>query len=217
MDYTVKKVWSPLLRLYHWTFAISIGTLVVTGLYIHEPWTNSTLFGTGKFTMALFREIHFSAGFALMAAFIARVYLLIFGNKEERILSFAPVTPANIRNFFSTIGYYLYFGKKEHRPGHNAFAGTFYLLTLFLALGQILSGLYLMYPENLSIQGMGLALFGTQQEARFIHHLIMWYFMFFALVHVYIVIWNDIMDPEGLVSSIFTGRKFFEKKAGPSA
>lgn len=210
MAYRVKKVWSPLLRLYHWTFAISIVVLVVTGLYIHAPWTNSTLEGMGTFPMALFREIHLSAGFALMAAFVARVYLLVFGNKNERLLSFAPVTGGNIKNFFATILYYCYIGRKSHREGHNAFAGFFYLVTLFLALGQIMSGLYLMYPENLTIQGMGLAFFGTQQEARFIHHLIMWYFILFASVHVYIVIWNDIMDPEGLVSSIFTGRKFFE-------
>lgn len=214
MEYKIEKVWSPLLRLYHWTFAISIVVLVVTGFYIHEPWTNTSLEGVDSFPMAFARELHFSAGYAFLAAFIARVYLLIFGNKYERILSFAPVTGANIKNFFGTIGHYLYFGKKCHRTGHNVFAGTFYLLTLFFALGQVLSGLYLMYPENLTIQGMGLALFGSQQEARFIHNLLMWYFLFFVMAHVYIVIWNDIMTPEGLITSIFNGRKFVEKKDG---
>lgn len=210
MVYREKMVWSPLLRLYHWIFAISIVVLVVTGLYIHEPWTNSTLEDVGRFPMALFREIHFWAGFALMAAFFARCYLLIFGNENERFLSFAPVTGPNIRNFFSTLLYYCYIGKKEHREGHNALAGMFYLLTLFFALGQILSGLYLMYPENLTIQGLGLAFFGTQQQARFIHYLLMWYFILFAFAHIYIVIWNDVMGPEGMISSIFNGRKYFK-------
>jgi len=51
-------------------------------------------------------------------------------------------------------------------------------------------------------------LFGTQQHARYIHHLLMWYFIIFAFVHIYLVIWNDLKNPDGLISSIFTGNKF---------
>ena len=54
-------------------------------------------------------------------------------------------------------------------------------------------------------------IFGSQQSARYIHHLLMWLFMIFALIHVYLVIWNDIRDAEGLVSAIFTGVKFQHK------
>ena len=34
-----------------------------------------------------------------------------------------------------------------------------------------------------------LTIFGSQQSARFIHHLIMWWFLYFVLVHIYLVIW----------------------------
>ena len=165
MVYTEKMVWSPLLRLYHWIFAISIVVLVVTGLYVHEPWTNFILEDVGRFPMALFREIHFWAGFALMAAFFARCYLLIFGNENERFLSFAPITGPNIRNFFSTLLYYCYIGKKEHREGHNAFAGLFYLLPFSLHLDRY-SPVFISFILKISqFRGWGL-LFSAPNSKR---------------------------------------------------
>ncbi len=213
MTYESEKVWSVLLRLFHWAFALSTVALVVSGFYIHEPWVNSMLEGSRSFPMAFARYVHFIAGFVFTGAMIVRIYLWFFGNKYEKILDFAPVTPRNIRNFFSTIGYYLYiYRPKEHRMGHNAFAGFSYIITMFIAVGQFLSGFYLLYPESQMWQSLGLKLFGTQQEARMIHHVIMWYFMWFVLVHLYIFIWNDIRSPEGLISSIFNGTKFKPKK-----
>jgi len=208
--YRKERAWSLLLRLFHWTFAVSIVFLVVTGLYIHDPWTNSMIEGGRGFPMADMRLIHFIAGFAFTGAVLARVYLLVFGNKQERILDFAPVTRRNIENFTCTLAYYACTTDAlKHRLGHNALAGLAYLVTLFLALGQLLSGFYMLYPESAAWQNWGLALFGPQQQARYIHYLIMWYFMIFAAVHVYIVIWNDWRSPEGLISSIFNGDKFF--------
>ncbi|MBU1455638.1 MAG: Ni/Fe-hydrogenase, b-type cytochrome subunit, partial [Proteobacteria bacterium] len=60
-------------------------------------------------------------------------------------------------------------------------------------------------------QGWGGVIFGSQQQGRFLHHLLMWYFILFAFAHVYMVIWNDLKSPEGLISSIFTGNKFKHK------
>ncbi len=209
MKYEKRKVWGVLLRLFHWAFVLSIVALTVTGIYVHNPWTNTVLEGTGRFPLATMRYIHFVAGFVLTGAILTRIYLLVFGNRHEKFLDFIPVTPRNIKNFFATLAYYLYLSDKYRpRSGHNALAGSIYLVTFFLALGQILTGFYLLYPENLTLQGIGLKLFGTQQQARFIHHLLMWYFILYAFTHIYILIWNDIKRPQGLISSIFNGTKF---------
>jgi Ni/Fe-hydrogenase 1 B-type cytochrome subunit len=37
MSYKQHYVWSVLLRLFHWSFALSIVALAVTGFYIHYP------------------------------------------------------------------------------------------------------------------------------------------------------------------------------------
>ncbi|RUM91175.1 MAG: Ni/Fe-hydrogenase, b-type cytochrome subunit [Thermovibrio sp.] len=211
--YEKRYVWGILLRLFHWTFALSIFTLIVTGLYIHWPWTNTWLEGSHQFTMAIMRWIHFIAGMFFTCAVTARLYLWFCGNKYERVWDFLPINGRNVKNLFSTLLYYAYLtNHHEERLGHNALAGTAYFFTILLAIVQFLSGLYLLYPEGSIFTSIGASLFGTQQEARFIHYILNWYFAWFAMVHIYIVIWNDIKHPEGLISSIFDGFKFAKKE-----
>ncbi len=213
MVYEKKKVWSILLRLYHWAFALSIVALCITGFYINSPWTNSLTEGSASFVMAWFRFVHFVAGYVFTAAVLARIFLYLFGNKQERILEHLPVTPRNIKNFFNTILRYSYIkgGHDTDRLGHNVLAGLTYVLIIIAAVFQLIGGFYLLFPEVPIWEQYGVLIFGSQQSARYIHHLLMWLFMIFALIHVYLVIWNDIRDPEGLVSAIFTGVKFQHK------
>jgi len=213
MLYEKKKCWSILLRLYHWAFALSIIFLVVTGFYINSPWTNTMQEGSMSFPMAWMRYIHFVAGYVFTSAVLARIFLYIFGNAQERITDILPVTGRNIKNFYMTLLNYSYISDDHYpRLGHNVLAGLTYLVTIIAAIFQLVSGFYLLFPETASWEGWGVLLFSSQQNARFIHHLLMWWFMIFALIHVYLVIWNDLKESEGLVSSIFTGDKFKHKK-----
>ena len=214
MNYEVKNVWSVLLRLYHWAFVLSIVALVVTGFYINNPWTNTTLEGNVPFPMATMRYLHFVAGYLFTAAVLIRIFLFIFGNKHERIMDILPVTSRNIKSLSTTLGYYSYVSDQhDSRLGHNVLAGIIYIVTLIAALFQLVGGFYMLYPEAGFWQVFGNTLFNSQQEGRFIHHLLMWYFIIFAFTHVYMVVWNDLKSPEGLVSSIFTGKKFKRKDA----
>ncbi|WP_297444910.1 Ni/Fe-hydrogenase, b-type cytochrome subunit [Desulfurobacterium sp.] len=210
-DYEKVYVWSVLLRVYHWVFALSIFVLIATGLYIDWPWTNTWMEGSHQWPMAMARYIHFVAGMLFTMAVITRIYLWFFGNKHEKVWDFAPITPRNIKNMITTSFHYAYLtDSHEHRTGHNAMAGMSYIMTILLAVVQFITGFYLLYPENSFFVSLG-SIFGTQQTARFIHHILNWYFAIFALVHIYIASWNDIRHPEGLISSIFTGYKFFPK------
>ena len=209
MQFERQQAWSVLLRLFHWSFALSIVTLAVTGLYIHFPWTNTMVIGASSFPVATMRYIHFIAGFVFTAALLTRIYLLLFGNRQERFWDFLPITPRNIKNLFSTLGYYLYLtDKHDHRLGHNALAGIVYFTTFIVALTQLASGFFLLYPESPFWQKWGVYFFASQQQGRGIHYLLMWYFIFFVATHIYIVVWNDARSKEGLISSIFTGVKY---------
>lgn len=227
MLYERHKVWSVLLRLFHWGLALSIVVLVTTGLYIHFPWTNTMVIGgTSSFPVATMRYIHFIAGFVFTASLLVRIYLLLFGNRQEKFWNLLPITPRNIKNLFSTLKCYLYLtDEHDHRQcylhltdghghwlGHNALAGIVYFITFLVALIQITSGFYMLYPESVFWQKWGLLLLGPQQQGRWIHYLIMWYFIFFSALHIYLVIWNDVRSEEGLISSIFTGIKYTPKK-----
>ena len=213
MAYEKKKCWSILLRLYHWAFAFSIVTLCVTGFYINSPWTNSLQEGSASWPMAYMRFVHFVAGYVFTAAVLTRIFLYLFGNKQERILEHLPVTPRNIKNLFTTLLNYSYISDRhdEDRLGHNILAAMTYVLTIIAAVFQLVSGFYLLFPEVPMWEQYGLMIFQSQQMARYIHHLLRWWFMIFAFIHIYLCVWNDVKNPEGLISSIFTGVKFTHK------
>ncbi len=210
MHYEKHFVWSILLRLYHWSLASSIVALIITGFYINMPWSQTTLEGSGLMPVLAMRNIHGLAGYLFTAAILVRIFLLFFGNRQERIWDFLPITPRNIQNLGDTLGSYSYLreGYEEEKLGHNVLAGLTYTLTIIVALFQMASGFYLRLPESAFWQNWGVSLFASQQNARYIHHLLMWYFIIFALIHLYLVIWNDLKHSDGLISSIFTGNKF---------
>lgn len=210
MIYEKHYVWSILLRLYHWSLVSAVVALAITGFYINSPWAQTTLEGTGLYPMLTIRNIHGLAAYLFTSAILVRLFLLLFGNRQERILEMLPVTRRNCRNVSTTLCSYSYLHDchDEERLGHNVVGGMTYVLTMIAALFQLASGFYLRLPESVFWQKWGVMLFGTQQHARFIHHSLMWYFIIFALIHIYLVIWNDLCNPDGITSSIFTGYKF---------
>ncbi|MBW1645844.1 MAG: Ni/Fe-hydrogenase, b-type cytochrome subunit [Deltaproteobacteria bacterium] len=212
-EFTKYRAFGPLYRITHWIFAGSCLVLIFTGYYIYNPWFTTMLeTGTDDFTVANIRFLHFAAGYIFLGAVTVRVYLWFFGNKQERITDALPINKRNLKNFWGAILNYLYIKFHVPRLGHNALAGTTYLVTFLLSMVMIVSGFYLMFPESASWQHWGLAFFGGQQNARMVHFIIMFYFIFFAMVHIYIAIWNDVMFGEGLVSAIISGSKFLHIK-----
>ncbi len=207
------KIWSVLLRLFHWAFALSIATLLVTGYYIHNPFAFGPWPGVPtNFIMAKMRLFHFIAGYIFIAALLVRFYLLFFGNQFERFWDFLPIRPRNIKRLWHTIKAYLYLEPHESTGGHNPLAGTVYLGILILGIFLVLSGLFLLYPESPTWAHWGFVLFGSQAVARMFHYFLFWIFLLFVIVHLYLVIWNDIFGTEAIVSSMFSGRKFLKKE-----
>lgn len=211
--YEKHHCWSLLIRVWHWTLALSIVTLVVTGFYINTPWTNTVTEGSASWPMALARYIHYVAGYAFSCTIIIRAYLYLFGNAQERVWDILPFTKRNLNNLWRTLLLYSYISDDhDERLGHNVLAGLTYLGTFFAAIIMVATGFYLLFPEVSFIASAGDMIFRTQQIARFVHHCLMWWFMIFAVIHVYLCIWNDAKFPEGIISSMFTGVKFTHKK-----
>jgi Ni/Fe-hydrogenase 1 B-type cytochrome subunit len=193
-------------------YALSIVFLVTTGFYVNSPWTGTMIEGSAAFPMATMRYIHFIAAYVFSAAVLLRLYLYIFGNAQERLWGMMPINRRNIKNLIMTLKQYTYLSDKhDDRLGHNVFAGIYYFVTLIFAILMIASGFFMLYPEVPFWQGWGLALFGSQQSARYLHHITMWWFIFFPVLHVYFCIWNDCEKPEGMISAMFNGAKFKQK------
>jgi len=203
-------VWSGALRIYHWAFALSIITLILTGLYIHEPWMTSLL-GEYKpsYVMLTMRYLHFVAAYFFIAAILIRFYLFFFGNKYEKPTDYLPINSKNLRLLKEDIKFKLYLTDHcEEKLGHVILAGITYFLVFIAGLVMIISGLYMLYPEVSVFKKLGHLFFGTQQTARNIHYLLFYFFSLFVIIHLYILVWTELRTHESIISSIFSGYKF---------
>jgi Ni/Fe-hydrogenase 1 B-type cytochrome subunit len=214
-------LFQPGLRIWHWVQFIAIFILFVTGLYIGDPFFIGSASREPSFAFAhmlsmdLIREIHFAAGYVLLFGFIYRIFLM-FTKKSH----FWLIIPKFWRGWFwkgifEVILFYALI-KKNHIPLiRNPLARTAYLFVLLLILFEIWTG-FAMYgmsdPDGFWGKFLGqwtIALFGSEYNVHFWHHVVAWIIAIFVIVHVYMVFFNDFIAKEGELSSMSAGVKYF--------
>lgn len=209
-------IWEFPVRLTHWLNAASIVTLAVTGFYIGAPFIHAV--DTDELIMAYMRFIHFTAAYIFTVSVIVRMYWWFAGNQYARINQFIPTTAERLKNILHT-GQYYAFHKSElpHSPGHTGLAGLSYAFLFVLYLVEIVTGFAMLSVAHgggaiwTVLGGWSLGLMSVAY-LRLIHHLVMWVIALFVIAHVYIGWHNDIVERNGLVSSIFSGYKHFEEE-----
>ncbi|WP_397538831.1 Ni/Fe-hydrogenase, b-type cytochrome subunit [Rummeliibacillus pycnus] len=205
-------VWELPVRIFHWINAAAIFALMITGIYIGDPFFASMLQEeASSFLMGWVRYIHFFSAFLFTVNLLIRLYWTFVGNKYA--------TSNLIRKIFwkdtwETVKFYLFLkNKKPHFVGHNPLAQLSYWAIIGGgSIIMIFTGFYLyVEPQPESFLGWMFtwvpAIFGDSFEIRSWHHLVAWAFMAFVVVHVYLSIREDYLVKNGTMSSIFTGYK----------
>ena len=214
-NYMWVYLWDAPVRVMHWLAALSLLTLVVTGLYIGRPY-----FVTGgaesadPFVMGKVRFTHFAAAAVLVMTAIVRVYWLVAGNKFERFPALFPVRKRDWVNMWKQIRFYLLID--DHPPkylGHNPMQQMSYTGIYLLALVMVVSG-FAMYGQSnpagifyKAFNWVGVVA-GGMPVVRFVHHAATWLFLVFIPIHIYLAMRADTLERTGTVSSIITGGRF---------
>ena len=207
-------VWELPVRIFHWLNAAAIMFLMITGFYIGKPFVGAAVQEEAyySFLMGWGRYIHFLAAFIFIANMVFRLYWFFRGNKYSGSNLFRIIFWKEV---WVMLKYYLFVTKeKPHYAGHNPLAQLSYWI--FVGLGSViavLTGLYLYFePQPESFLGgifMGIAfLIGEDSfTIRSLHHLLLWSFMLFIVIHIYMSFRDDYLQRNGTMSSIFTGYK----------
>ena len=99
--------------------------------------------------------------------------------------------------------------------GHNSLASFIYFITFLMFLLQCLTGFGMYAAMSTSYLPQLFAWFvpflGGDIAVRQIHHILMWAFILFAIVHVYLVFYHDYIERRGITSSMIGGWKFIEE------
>jgi Ni/Fe-hydrogenase 1 B-type cytochrome subunit len=204
-------------RWQHWIRVFSIIVLTVTGFYIADPFIIAEPNpAPTNFLQASMRGWHEMIGWVLIAVFIFKAYLFLFGKKERTEL-------ASLKDLFNPlvwgqqIGYYLLIAKHPKLKGaYNPIQFAAYIGFYLMLIGIILTGLVL-YVHTAHV-GLGALLYGPMRSlevmmgglanVREIHHILMWGIIIFVAGHVYMAIYNAVFGKEGAMDAVFSGLKW---------
>ena len=211
-------VWEIPVRFYHWLNFLAVLTLAVTGYLIgNPPAIQSGTEASFGYWFGTLRFIHFVAAFVFFFNFIFRIYWGFAGNKYANWRSFIPHSKKNLKEIVDV--FKLVMLQKKGKPlisiGHNSLAGVTYLLTFLIFLFQSITG-FGMYAATSNaffprLFAWIVPLLGGGFAVRSWHHIMMWFFIIFAMIHVYLVFYHDYVEGRGILSSMAGGWKFIEK------
>ena len=223
VEYRRIYVWQLPVRLYHGINALCLVGLCVTGYLIGAPL--NAIHSTEAYQQYWFgwvRFLHFACAFVWIFNFAARIYWGFAGNKYDRWTAFFPLKPSQRQEIVDVIKADV-LETKLHGPistGHNALAGLIYFFTFLAFVAQTITG-FALYSSmsNSWLPRMFtwiVPLMGGEFRVRFWHHLFLWFFVTFVIVHVYLAFYHDYIEGRGTVSSIIGGWKFEREKRGKS-
>ena len=104
--------------------------------------------------------------------------------------------------------------------GHNSLAGFTYFFTFLAFLFQCATGfgMYAAMSDAWLPRSFAwvVPLMGGDFAIRQWHHMMMWFFIVFTMIHVYLVFYHDYVEGRGVISSMAGGWKFVPRGARES-
>jgi Ni/Fe-hydrogenase 1 B-type cytochrome subunit len=207
-------VYEKPVRVWHWINALALVVLMVTGYLIGSPPVVTEGEASDHFLFGYIRFIHFSAAYVLVVGLLGRIYWAFVGNEYSRQL-FLPEVYNRIwwQGVWHELLWYLFLVPESRKHvGHNPLAGL--AIFLFFVLGSLFMTVtgFALYGEGLGSGSWADRLFGWiipwlggSQATHSWHHLGMWYLVIFTLVHIYIVLRENIVSRQSLVSTMIDG------------
>jgi len=223
VEYRRIYVWELPVRVYHWINAVSLVLLCVTGYLIGAPLR--AFYASEAYQQYWFgwiRFIHFASAFVYTFNFAARIYWGFVGNKYARWNNFFPLTRKQRQEIADVIKVDVLQTKMhgEISTGHNSLAAFIYFLTFLAFVAQCITGFALYSSMSTSLLPRMfhwiVPLMGGEMAVRFWHHLFLWFFVTFIVVHIYLSFYHDYIEGRGTISSIVGGWKFDRVKAPPA-
>lgn len=215
VEYRRVYVWELPVRAYHWINALALVLLCVTGYLIGAPVRIAyAQEAYQQYWFGCVRFVHFAAAFVYVFNFAARIYWGFVGNKYSHWNAFFPLKKAQRQEIVDVIKADV-LEVKMHGPistGHNALAGLIYFGTFLVFCFQTITGFALYSSMSSSwlprLFTWIVPLMGGEFAVRFWHHLFLWFFVCFTIVHVYLAFYHDYIEGRGTISSIVGGWKF---------
>lgn len=220
VSYRRVYVWELPVRLYHCINGICALVLIITGYIIGN--STATLYAYKAYQgylLGIVRFIHFVTSYVFIFSFLVRFYWGFVGNRYARWSNYVPFrnvqwrkTDQILKAVTSQTKY-----KRLIAITTNALDRIFYFLFFLVFLFQSFTGFVLyssvssaFFPSIFAwaVQPMG-GYFAVRQW----HYRMMWVFVVFIIIHLYLVVYHDLVEGRGTISSIIRGWKLEQQNA----
>ncbi len=196
-EYRRVYVWELPVRAYHWINAIALVLLCVTGYLIGAPLR--VFYSAESYQRYWFgwvRFIHFACAYVYVFNFLARLYWGFVGNKYARWNSFFPLKKAQRQEIVDVIKADVLRPSctGRFRRGIMRWLVSFTSLRSWLCAQSITGFALYSSMSNSFIPRMFtwiVPLMGGEMSVRYWHHLFLWFFVVFIVVHVYLAFYHD--------------------------
>ena len=208
-------VWQFPVRLYHWVNGFCVFFLIITGYLIGNPL--AIQYSTEAYQQYWFgtvRFIHFVTAFIFFFNHMVRIYWGFVGNKYSRWYNFIPYKKSQWKEIIEVLKVDILQRdvKGKISIGHNSLAGLIYFLSFIVFLFQSFTGFALYSSMSSSffprLFSWVVPFMGGDFAVRQWHHIGMWFFIVFAIIHIYLVFYHDYVEGRGTTSSMVGGWKF---------
>lgn len=190
-EYEQRKIWDPLIRIWHWLLVIS----VVGGWLLGEYRDFDTI------------AYHMYFGYTTGGLILFRIVWGFVGPAPVRFRSLA-VSPASLARYAGS----MFQRKPSGVPGHNP-VGALSVIAILIALAvQVVSGLF-SEDDGLFSEGplAGYVSSATRLTLGSIHHTTSEVILVLVGLHVSAIIFYQVWKRENLVRAMFTGWKTVRK------
>lgn len=212
-------VWQLPVRFYHWINALVVSSLAITGYLIGAPLAiKSGSEASFSYWFGTVRFIHFLSAFVFFFNFIFRLYWGFVGNRFANWRNFIPTIKKQYAEILDVLRVDVLQAsiKPLESIGHNTLAGVTYFVTFLAFLFQCVTGfgMYAAMSDSTlpRLFSWIVPLMGGDFAVRQWHHVMMWLFIVFTMIHVYLVFYHDYVEGRGVTSSMVGGWKFIEKE-----
>jgi Ni/Fe-hydrogenase 1 B-type cytochrome subunit len=219
-EYRRVYVWEMPVRAYHWINAITLTLLIITGYLIGAPIRAfSAVEAYQRYWFGWIRFIHFASAYIYVFNFLARIYWGFVGNKYAKWNNFFPLTRKQRQEIIDVVKTDVLQTKLHGAisTGHNSLAAFIYFLTFLAFCAQAITGFALYSSMSNSLLPRMFTwivpVLGGEMSVRHLHHVLMWFFVAFIVVHIYLSFYHDYIEGRGTISSIVGGWKFEREKS----
>lgn len=210
-------------RAWHWTIFICIFVLFYTGGLIGNPPQSITGDPTYLFNFGYIIMAHYTAAFIFCIAMLCRIIWAFFGNAISREIFIPHIWQKSWwQGLINDIKWYLFIKKTpDFNLGHNPLAQIAMFFAVLAMIWMCLTGLGIYQAKGTTSSFFHL--FSFMEEFAYwtggnVIDLVVWhklgrtFLVVFVIVHIYMVIREDIMGRSTMVTTMINGYRMVRDK-----